>query len=83
MSAASPIPAEPSHMTKTRPTCQECYFQRHGLCALALVKATLVGWFFMHLGHETKPLKLTVAIPMCVPAFYAFVLIAEAAWRLL
>ena len=54
-----------------------------GLCTLALVKATLVGWFFMHLGHETKPLKLTVAIPMCVPAFYAFVLIAEAAWRLL
>ena len=23
-------------MTKTRPTCQDCYFHRHGLCALAL-----------------------------------------------
>jgi len=23
-------------MIKQRPTCQECYFQRHGLCALAL-----------------------------------------------
>lgn len=53
-----------------------------GLCSLAVVKATLVGLFYMHLGHETKPLKLTVAIPMAVPAFYAFVLIAEAAWRL-
>lgn len=53
-----------------------------GLCTLAIVKATLVGYFFMHLGHETKPLKLTVAIPMAVPAFYAFVLIAEAVWRL-
>ena len=53
------------------------------LCLLAVVKATMVGWFFMHLGHETRPLKLTVAIPMMVPAFYAFVLIAEAAWRLI
>ena len=23
-------------MSKHRPTCQDCYFQRHGLCALAL-----------------------------------------------
>jgi hypothetical protein len=23
-------------MTKQRPTCQDCYFHRHGLCALAL-----------------------------------------------
>jgi caa(3)-type oxidase subunit IV len=53
-----------------------------GLCTLAIVKATLVGLYYMHLGHETKQLKLSVAIPMTVPAFYAFVLIAEAAWRL-
>ena len=53
------------------------------LCTLALVKVTLVGWYFMHLGHETRTLKLTVAIPMAVPAFYAFVLIAEATWRLI
>ena len=52
------------------------------LILLALVKATLVGLFFMHLNHETKWLKLTVAIPMSSPALYAVVLIAEAAWRL-
>ena len=23
-------------MSQQRPTCQDCYFQRHGLCALAL-----------------------------------------------
>ena len=23
-------------MSNQRPTCQDCYFQRHGLCALAL-----------------------------------------------
>jgi len=53
-----------------------------GLCMLAVTKATIVGLFYMHLSHETRALKLTVAIPMAFPAFYAFVLIAEAAWRL-
>jgi cytochrome c oxidase subunit IV len=53
-----------------------------GLILLALAKATLVGLFYMHLKHETKVLKLTVAIPMASPALYAVVLIAEAAWRL-
>ena len=53
-----------------------------GLLLLAITKAALVGLFFMHLKHETKILKLTVAIPMASPALYAVVLIAEAAWRL-
>jgi caa(3)-type oxidase subunit IV len=53
------------------------------LVMFAVVKAALVGLFFMHLAHETKPLKATIAIPLCVPAFYAVVLISEAAWRLL
>ena len=53
------------------------------LCSMAVSKATLVGLFYMHLKHETKILKLTVAIPMAIPAFYAFVLIAEGAWRYL
>ena len=53
------------------------------LILLAITKATLVGLFYMHLKHETKILKLTVAIPMASPALYAFVLIAEAGWRLL
>ena len=53
------------------------------LILMALTKAALVGWFFMHLNHERKGLQLTVAIPMAVPALYAFVLIAEGMWRFL
>jgi caa(3)-type oxidase subunit IV len=52
-----------------------------GLVLLALAKAWTVGWFFMHLGHETRHLKGTVVIPFAFPALYAFVLIADAAWR--
>ncbi len=51
------------------------------LVSLALGKAWTVGWFFMHLGHETRHLKGTVVLPFAFPAIYAFVLIAEAAWR--
>jgi len=53
------------------------------LVGLALVKAALVGLFYMHLKDETKVLQWTVAIPMAFPAFYALVLVAEAAWRFL
>lgn len=52
------------------------------LVALAVTKAACVGLYYMHLKNETKILKLTVAIPMATPAFYALVLISEAAWRL-
>lgn len=52
------------------------------LVALALTKAGCVGYYYMHLGHETGPLKLTVAVPFAAPAIYAVVLITEAAWRL-
>jgi cytochrome c oxidase subunit IV len=53
------------------------------LLGMALAKAALVALQFMHLSHETKWLKLTVAIPFSAPALYAVVLISEAAWRLL
>ncbi|MBI2893240.1 MAG: cytochrome C oxidase subunit IV family protein [Deltaproteobacteria bacterium] len=53
------------------------------LVLLAVAKAACVGLFYMHLRHETRVLKLTVAIPMAVPALYALVLVSEAAWRLL
>ncbi|MGQ0506314.1 MAG: cytochrome C oxidase subunit IV family protein [Myxococcaceae bacterium] len=53
------------------------------LVAMALSKAALVGWFYMHLNHEMKALKLTVVIPFFFPALYAVVLISEAGWRLL
>ena len=52
------------------------------LIAMAVAKAALVGLFYMHLKHETRILKLTVAIPLATPAVYALVLIGEAAWRL-
>jgi caa(3)-type oxidase subunit IV len=55
---------------------------RVSLVALALIKAGFVGWFFMHLNHEMKALKYTVVLPFFFPALYAFVLIAEAVWRL-
>ena len=52
-----------------------------GLILLALTKASLVGLFFMHLKHETRILRLNVAIPMAMPMFYALVLVSEAVWR--
>ncbi len=51
------------------------------LIGLAVTKASLVALFYMHLKHETRVLKLTVAIPLMTPAVYAVVLIADAAWR--
>jgi cytochrome c oxidase subunit 4 len=54
-----------------------------GLIMMALVKAALVGFFFMHLKSETVFLKFTVVVPMVFPALYAVVLITEAAWRYL
>jgi caa(3)-type oxidase subunit IV len=53
------------------------------LVALALTKAGAVGLFFMHLRHETKILRWSVAIPMATPMIYALVLVGEAGWRLL
>jgi cytochrome c oxidase subunit 4 len=52
------------------------------LFVLAIAKAALVGLFFMHLKHETRVLRWSVAIPMASPVVYAAVLIAEASWRL-
>lgn len=52
------------------------------LVSLAVTKAAFVGLFYMHLKHETKILRWTVAIPLSAPAIYALVLIADAGWRL-
>jgi cytochrome c oxidase subunit 4 len=51
------------------------------LVGLAVTKAALVALFFMHLKHETRILRLSIAIPLATPAFYALVLITEAGWR--
>jgi cytochrome c oxidase subunit 4 len=53
------------------------------LVALALTKAGLVAFFFMHLRHELRALRWTVLLPFSFPALYALVLIAEASWRLI
>lgn len=53
------------------------------LVLMALAKAGLVLMSYMHLGHETRALKLTVLLPFALPALYAFALIAEASWRFL
>ncbi len=53
------------------------------LVLLAVAKAGLVLLYFMHLRHETRALKLTVILPFILPVVLAFVLVAEAAWRLL
>jgi cytochrome c oxidase subunit 4 len=53
------------------------------LVLLALTKASMVAYYFMHLKHEMKTLRWTVALPFAFPVIYAFVLIAEAAWRLI
>ena len=51
------------------------------LVCLALVKAGIVGMFYMHLNHETKWMRWTVVFPMAFPALYAFILIAEGVYR--
>jgi caa(3)-type oxidase subunit IV len=51
------------------------------LVVLAIVKAALVGLFFMHLLHETMILRLTVTIPLALAGVYAIALIYEAGWR--
>jgi cytochrome c oxidase subunit 4 len=67
----------------TRP---ELHIGKHAvtlaLMGMALTKAAIVALFYMHLKHETRVLKLTVALPMAAPTIYAIVLISEAAWRL-
>ena len=53
------------------------------LIGLAVAKAALISFFFMHLKDETRILKLTVFGPLAAPALYALVLMADAAWRFL
>ncbi len=50
------------------------------LYALSIVKAGLVGLFFMHLKFETKWLKLIAVLP-AIAGFYALMLCAEVFYR--
>jgi caa(3)-type oxidase subunit IV len=51
------------------------------LVGLALAKAACVALYYMHLKHESRVMRWTVAFPMIFPALYAFILIAEGAYR--
>jgi cytochrome c oxidase subunit IV len=51
------------------------------LVGLALSKAGIVALYYMHLKHESKFMRYTVGFPMVFPALYAFILIAEGAYR--
>ena len=53
------------------------------LVLMAIAKAALVAYHFMHLSHETKMVRNGVAFCLSIPAIYAIALIGEAAWRLL
>jgi len=53
------------------------------LVVMAVVKAGIVGMYYMHLKHDTEMLQWSVIIPMLIPAVYAFVLVATAATRLI
>lgn len=53
------------------------------LVGMAIAKAAMVALFYMHLKHETSILKWSVFGPLSMPAFYALVLVSEAAWRML
>jgi len=53
------------------------------LILLALTKAGMVALWFMHLKSEFKVLRWSVLLPFSFPALYAFILIAEAGWRLI
>jgi len=52
------------------------------LVALALAKAGLVAFYFMHLRHEMRALRWTVLSPFVLPVLYTLALILEAGWRL-
>jgi len=52
------------------------------LVTLTLFKLCLVAAVFMNLGREAHGLRRAVLWPLALPLFLAFVLIAEAAWRL-
>lgn len=55
-------------------------YKATSLVGLALGKAFLVAYFFMHLNEETKWLKYIAAVP-CTAFLYAAVLIAESMFR--
>ncbi len=50
------------------------------LTVLALGKAALVGWFYMHLKDETKWMRFVALIPISA-FFYALFVVLESMYR--
>ncbi len=49
---------------------------------LTIVKAYYIVGTFMHLGHETKPLQISIVPPMCILIPYLlFILLSEASYH--
>lgn len=51
------------------------------VCVLSLSKAVCVGWWYMHLNHETNGLKLVAILPLFIAFFYATYLVIDAPHR--
>lgn len=58
----------------------EYHYKAIGLVGLAMGKACIVAYFYMHLKEETRWMKLIAAIPLSA-ALYAAALILEAMYR--
>ena len=48
------------------------------LCAFAIVKATLVAMYFMHLKFETRTLGLIAVTPLAIATLLVFVILPDA-----
>lgn len=44
---------------------------------MTLVKAFFIVWEFMHLGHETKGLKYTIALPVLFLVWFVLAMLIE------
>ena len=49
---------------------------------MTLVKAFFIIWEFMHLGHETKGLKYTIALPAVFLVWFIIAMLVEGDWYL-
>ncbi|NCN27970.1 cytochrome C oxidase subunit IV family protein [bacterium] len=47
------------------------------ICIASLLKAVCVGWWYMHLNHETNALKALAILPFVIAFFYATYLVVD------
>jgi cytochrome c oxidase subunit 4 len=50
------------------------------LCAFAIVKATMVAMYFMHLKFETRTLGLIAITPLVIATLLVFVILPDASF---